>query len=143
MKVLENIQTGIASEFYVAGELSRLGYDVTITFGNTKSIDLLIHKDLKVYKVQVKGMQYSKSGNWNLNISKINEEDNLFFILTNLHVNDKKAKPEFFILTTKEALNLFVTKTKDGKSLEGRGYLSYSKIKSLDIYQDRWEIFDK
>lgn len=38
---LEKNQTGIASEFYVVAELSRLGYDVTITFGNTKLIDLL------------------------------------------------------------------------------------------------------
>ncbi|WP_373708341.1 group I intron-associated PD-(D/E)XK endonuclease [Kaistella sp.] len=51
---LEKNQTGIASEFYVAGELSRLGYNVSVTFGNTKSIDLLVEKNGKTKAVQVK-----------------------------------------------------------------------------------------
>ena len=70
---LEKSQTGIASEFYVAGELSRLGYDVTITFGNTKSIDLLVHKDDQVYAIQVKGIQQTKSICWNLNKTRFRE----------------------------------------------------------------------
>lgn len=134
---LEKSQTGIASEFYVAGEMSRLGYNVTVTFGNTKSIDLLVEKDDKVFKVQVKGMQSTeRSICWNVDKTKIT--DGIYFVLVNLHVNDVKAKPEFFVLTGKEVMNLFKDTPKEGQK---RTYLDYKKIKSLNIYQDRWQIF--
>jgi hypothetical protein len=136
---LEKTQTGIASEFYAAGELGRLGYNVTLTFGNTKAIDLLVEKDNKVYKIQVKGIQTSKSLCWNLNKTKVSEDT--YFVLINLHVDQPKVKPEFFILTGKEALSLFKDTKKEG---EKRAYLDYNKVKGLgDKYKDRWEIFGK
>ena len=36
------INTNLASEFYVASLLFRLGYAVTITLGHTKEIDLIV-----------------------------------------------------------------------------------------------------
>lgn len=133
---LDKAQTGIACEYYVAGELARLGYNVTLTFGNTKAIDLLIEKDDKVYTVQVKGMQSSKSICWNLNKTKIRKD--LYFVLVNLHVDNPLAKPEFFILTSPEARELFTDTPKEG---EKRTYLDYRRIKKLEIYQNRWHVF--
>ena len=38
--------TNLAAEFYVASQLFRLGYIVTITLGHTKEIDLIVaHPD--------------------------------------------------------------------------------------------------
>jgi Holliday junction resolvase-like predicted endonuclease len=137
---LEKQQTGIAAEYYVAAELSRLGYDVTVTFGNTKSIDLLVHKNEEVFVVQVKGIQATKSLCWNLNKNKVADKKKLIIVLVNLHVNDPKAKPEFFVLTQPEAMTLFNDTPKEGMN---RTYLDYKKIK-LDsaTYQDRWTVFD-
>ncbi|MCR5861485.1 group I intron-associated PD-(D/E)XK endonuclease [Flavobacterium sp. J372] len=53
-KKLHHSQTGIAAEFYAAGELARMGYNVTFTFGNTKSIDLLVEKENSIRAIQVK-----------------------------------------------------------------------------------------
>lgn len=127
-------QTGIACEYYVAGELSRLGYNVTLTFGNTKSIDLLIEKDDKVIALQVKGIQKTQSICWNLDKRKIKE--NVFYVLVNLHVDNPKVKPEFFILTSSEARELFKNTPKEG---ENRTYLDYRTLKKLNGYQDCWE----
>ena len=127
-------QTGIAGEYYVAGELSRLGYNVALTFGNTKSIDLLIEKDDKVIAIQVKGIQKIQSICWNLDKRKITEK--VFYVLVNLHVDKPKEKPEFFILTSSEARELFKNTTKQG---ENRTYLDYKSLKKLDGYQDCWE----
>jgi hypothetical protein len=135
---LEKSQTGIASELYVAGELCRLGYDVTLTFGNTKAIDLLIKKENKILAIQVKGIQTTKSICWNLDKTKIADGPNLFLVLVNLHVDKPEMKPEFFVLTGSEAKNLF---TDTSKAREKRTYLDYNKIKRLHIYQDRWTIF--
>lgn len=127
-------QTGIACEYYVAGELSRLGYNVTLTFGNTKSIDLLIEKDDKVIPIQVKGIQKTLSVCWNLDKRKIKEK--VFYVLVNLHVDKPKDKPEFFILTSSEARELFKNTLKQG---ENRTYLDYRTLKKLNGYQDCWE----
>ncbi len=127
-------QTGIAVEYYVAGELSRLGYNVALTFGNTKSIDLLIEKDDKVIAIQVKGIQKTQSICWNLDKRKITEK--VFYVLVNLHVDKPKEKPEFFILPSSEARELFKNTTKQG---ENRTYLDYKSLKKLDGYQDCWE----
>ncbi|MDB5143420.1 MAG: hypothetical protein JWQ66_2133 [Mucilaginibacter sp.] len=135
---LEKSQTGIASEFYVAGELSRLGYNVTITFGNTKAIDLLIQKELKVYKIQVKGIQATRSICWNIDKTKVPEDPDLYFVLINLHVDHPERKPEFFILKSHEVLSLFKDTASAGKK---RTYLDYNKVKSLTMYQDRWTVF--
>jgi hypothetical protein len=135
---LEKSQTGIASEFYVAGELSRLGYNVTLTFDNTKAIDLLIQKENKVYSIQVKGIQASKSICWNLDKTKLIDDPNLYLVLVNLHADKPSIKPEFFILTALEAKNLF-SDTPKGK--EKRTYLDYNKVKKMHIYENRWSVF--
>jgi hypothetical protein len=137
---LEKSQTGIASEFYVAGELSRVGYNVTLTFGNTKAIDLLVQKNNKVLAIQVKGIQSTKSGNWNLDKSKLTDDPNLFIVLVNLHIDNPSKKPEFFILTSKEALTIFKDTLKDKNK---RTYLDYQKLKKMHEFEDRWKIFDE
>lgn len=130
---LEKNQTGIASEFYVAGELSRLGYNVSVTFGNTKSIDLLVEKNGKTKAVQVKGIQTTKSICWNLDKTKVLE--NVFYILVNLHVNKTDDKPEFFILSHTECLDLFKDTPKEKNK---RTYLDYKSLKKLSGFENAW-----
>ncbi|MEI6950271.1 group I intron-associated PD-(D/E)XK endonuclease [Paraflavisolibacter sp. H34] len=133
---LEKTQTGIASELYAAGELCRRGYNVTLTFGNTKAIDLLVQKDQLVLKVQVKGIQRKKSICWTLDKTKVT--DDIYFVLVNLHVDQPTAKPEFFVFNGKEVKELFLNTIKGG---EKRAYLDYNRVKALGKYQDRWGIF--
>jgi len=71
MEVLHKTQTGIASEFLVAGELARRNYTVTLTFGNTKAIDLLVEKNGRLIPIQVKGIQRKKSICWNIKVTTI------------------------------------------------------------------------
>jgi hypothetical protein len=130
---LERTQTGIAAEYYVAGELSRLGYNVTFTFGNTKSIDLLIEKDDTIIAIQVKGIQRTKSICWNLDKTKV--KANILYVLVNLHIDTPSSKPEFFVLSSNEALELFTSPPKLG---DKRAYLDYKKLKNLEIHQDKW-----
>lgn len=131
---LQRTQTGIAAEYYVAGELSRLGYNVTFTFGNTKSIDLLIEKDDNIIAIQVKGIQRTKSICWNLDKTKV--KPNIFYVLVNLHIDTPSSKPEFFVLSSKEALELFTSPPKLG---DKRAYLDYKKLKNLEVHQNKWD----
>ena|ERR1035438_6533060 len=99
-ELLHKTNTGIASEFLVAGELARRGYNVTFTLGNTKAIDLLIEKDGKIILIQVKGIQRKKSICWNISLSKI-KDHSVTYILVNLNA-DFFEQPEYFILTEAE-----------------------------------------
>lgn len=49
--LLHKSNTAISSEFLAAGELARRGYNVTLTLGNTKAIDLLIEKEGKLIPI--------------------------------------------------------------------------------------------
>lgn len=132
--MLEKNQTGIASEYYVAGELSRLGFNVSLTFGNTKSIDLLVEKDDKTVAIQVKGIQRTKSICWNIDKGKVKK--NIIYILVNLHSDVISAKPEFFILTSNEVLDLFKDTPKQGMN---RAYLDYKSLLNNFTYQNNWK----
>lgn len=137
MSFLVKQQTGIASEYYVAGELSRLGYNVSLTFGNTKSIDLLIEKDDCTVAIQVKGIQRTKSICWNLDKTKVKQ--NILYVLVNLHVDQIEEKPEFFILTSAEILEQFKNSLKEG---EKRAYLDYNRVKANENFKNNWDKID-
>ena len=129
-QLLHKSNTGIASELLVAGELARRGYNVTITLGNTKSIDLIIEKDGKLIPVQVKGIQRKKSGNWNVNLIKLKSQL-LIYVLVNLNA-DNLHQPEYFILTEVEVKNHFIATDSE------RDYLTYNKALQLG-FKDRWD----
>jgi predicted AAA+ superfamily ATPase len=129
-ELLHKTSTGIASEFLVAGELARRGYNVTLTFGNTKSIDLLIEKNGTVIPVQVKGMQRKKSICWNINLQKLTDVK-MIYVLVNLNA-DTLEPAEFFILNHSELMQNFKPTS------SGRDYLDYSRAVQLG-FQNQWE----
>ena len=129
-ELLHKTNTGIASEFLVAGELARRGYNVALTFGNTKSIDLFAEIDGKKILIQVKGIQRKKSICWNICLEKI-QNHSLMYILVNLNA-DTFESPEYFILTEQEVKENF----KPTKS--GRDYLGYNLAITLGL-KDKWE----
>jgi len=56
MKKLED--TNLASEFYIASQLHRLGYITVLALGHTKEIDLVaIHPDGRTATIDVKGLK--------------------------------------------------------------------------------------
>lgn len=137
MALLEKQQTGIACEYYVAGELSRLGHNVSLTFGNTKSIDLLVEKDDATLAIQVKGIQRTKSVCWNFDKTKV--KDNILYVLVNLHADIIEEKPEFFVLTSQEMLEKFIDTPTQGNK---RTYLDYKRIKNDLKFKNNWEKID-
>lgn len=128
--LLHKTNTGIASEFFVGGELARRGFNVTLTFGNTKAIDLLVEKNGSLIPIQVKGMQRTSSICWSVSLEKLNDP-NLIFVLVNLHA-DSFEQPEYFVLTAGEVKQHF----KPVKS--GRDYLDYNLARKLNL-KDRWD----
>ena len=90
--------SGIAGEYFVAGELSRLGYIASITLRNTRGIDILVSNATATRQiaVQVKTNQGSKP-EWVLNKkAETFYADNLFYVFVNL--KGPEERPDFYIV---------------------------------------------
>lgn len=135
MSTVDKNQTGLASEFFVAAELFRRKWDVTISFGSTKKFDLKACKGDFDITLQVKGMYATKAGNWNINKAKLKPDDKLFIVFVNLHSDKMDASPEYYILTPLEALEFIVDKNRADEPVK-QNYLPYSRLKS---FKNNWE----
>jgi len=89
--------TNLASEFYVASKLFRLGYTVTVTLGHTKEIDLIVaHPDGRTCTIDVKGLK--NTTNWPLK-PKLKKKDHFFVLVTYRNKFEKiDHEPETFII---------------------------------------------
>ena len=90
--------TGIAGEYFVAGELSRRGFMASVTLRNNDSIDIHASKLLtnKIFAIQVKT---SQSGNRSWPLSKKAETihaNNLFYVFVSF--KGLFERPEYFIV---------------------------------------------
>lgn len=120
--------TGLSGEYFVAGELLRRGFNVAITMGNAKAIDLIAERRGKTFPIQVKSIYKKKNVGWPILKSKVKR--NHFYVFVNLN-GDKLTQPDFFICTASEAKR----KIKDYAS---RGILNMYLVNN-DKFKDRWD----
>jgi predicted AAA+ superfamily ATPase len=66
---MEQNNTHLAGEYFVAAELYRRGFSVGMTIGNAKAIDLFINKDNKTVSIQVKAIR-NKKKHWLANYER-------------------------------------------------------------------------
>ena len=92
---------GIAGEFFVAAELTRRGYVVSLTSKNTKMLDLLVSdkRGQRQVAIQVKACDDAKRLKWKMSDSvEKADSSNLFFVLVNM--NDG-AEPSYYVVPSK------------------------------------------
>ena len=128
MQLIKSKNTShLAGEFLVAGELSRRGYQVSITMGNAKSVDIYADTRERVIKVNAKAGR--AKGNWPIASSSVDQD--VYYIFVYLQTTNEKA-PEYFIISGKEIIaeNLIKTwKTRQG--------ITYSSL-SRGGYKEAW-----
>ncbi len=93
--------TGIAGEYFVAGELSIRGFMASVTLRNNDSIDIHASKfsDNKIIAIQVKTNQYG-GRSWPLSKkAEALESENLFYVFVAL--KGLSQRPEYFIVPSK------------------------------------------
>src|SRR5579859_5726124 len=121
MGVLSPVLCGVAGEYFVAAELSRLGYIASITLRNTRGVDILA-SDANASRqvgIQVKSNQGNARA-WILNekaeryIAK-----NLFYVFVNLRAHPER--PEFFVVPSKDVAAHITTGHSDWLTKKGPG----------------------
>lgn len=93
--------TNLASEFYVASQLFRLGYVVTVTLGHTKEIDIIVaHPDGRTITIDVKGLK--NTTNWPLK-PKLRSEDHFYILVSYRNrFDDLASHPDVFVIPSLE-----------------------------------------
>jgi hypothetical protein len=97
----QSILTGVAGEYFVAAELSRLGYIASITLRNTKGIDILAtnQKGTRSITIQCKTTQTTRKS-WMLNEKcEKNSQPNHFYVFVSL--GSPKKLPSFHIVPSR------------------------------------------
>lgn len=93
--------TGLSGEYFVAAELLKRNYQVAMTIGNAKTIDLFATDEItgKSYLIQVKTLR-KKPNCFSLNTSKVKSNVIYFFV----YLNSQEDNVEYYILKGKELL---------------------------------------
>ena len=113
--------TSLAATFAVGAELSRRGYDVAFTIGNTVRIDLICGvPDGEEFKVQVKGISNPAGFYVQKSFFEAPPQDTLFLIVVLVPKPGDNSAMRFFILSHKEAIiesDKMPKSTRDGRPI--------------------------
>lgn len=140
-----SVLTGVTGEYYVAAELSRMGYIASITLRNTKGVDILCSNSdaTKTVSIQVKTGSEVKS-TWILSEkSETYYAPKLFYVFVTL---SKNLHPEYSIVPSKIVAD-FITKNHKNYlgslSKKGKEHKDSSMRKFIDLekkYLNRWDL---
>lgn len=134
---MSNQITGLSGEYFVAAELLKRNFQVALTIGTAKAIDLIAINEAigKTYKVQVKTLRKGPNC-FTLHTSKIIEEAIYFFV----YLNKKGIEPTYFILTGQELLER--PEHFYGSSLGRQDKRETVNHGPLQEYKNRWSIME-
>jgi hypothetical protein len=94
--------TGLAGEYFVAAELLKRNYQVAMTLGNAKAIDLIAtcQESGKTFEVQVKTLR-KKPNCFTLHTSKIGPEHIYIFV----YLNKEEEQTDYHIVKGSQLLS--------------------------------------
>ncbi|WP_105201088.1 hypothetical protein [Pseudoalteromonas sp. T1lg10] len=132
-KRVDGQMTGLAGEFFVAGELLKRNFQTSITFGNAKSIDIFAHSEEsgQTYAVQVKSLRTKNY--FPIRRSAIGE--NIVYVFVILNKPDKEV--DYFIVlgSTLSSATGDLAKYLDDPKFPGINW------RSLEPYRNNWQVF--
>ena len=130
---------GMAGEFLTMGKLFKRGYQASITFGNAKAIDILVHNPCinRTFEVQVKTLH--KKNCFLIKKESITDEHIYVFII----LNSFEHEEEFFIVPGRDIRNnedyFFGSSYKNPDKPSKMPAINYGPLKE---YKSNWGVFD-
>ena len=137
--------SGVAGEYFVAGELSRRGYIASITLRNTRGVDILVsgRDAARSAGIQVKTNHGSSKG-WVLTEkAETLEEEGLFYVFVNLN---GAGAPSYHVVPSAVVADYVRTDHRAWLSEPGRNGQKRrdSNIRKFwdrgDAWKDRWDV---
>lgn len=134
--------TSSAAVLGTGAELSRRGYDVTFTLGNTGRVDMLCSvPDGQSFKIQVKGISTANAFYIDESFFEGSAQPDLFLVVVLVPRLGDDSPFRFFMLSHADAKNEFSkmpTHKRDGRPYESGSGLNWGSIKP---YENAWGKF--
>jgi hypothetical protein len=134
--------TSSAAVLATGAELSRRGYDVTFTLGNTRRVDMLCTvPDGKPFKVQVKGISNANGFYIDKSFFEGNVQTDLYLVVVLVPPLGADLPLRFFVLSHEDAKREFSkmpTKKRDGRPYPHGAGLNWGSVKP---YENAWRKF--
>ena len=140
------ILVGVAGEYYVAAELSNLGYIASITLRNTKGIDIIASNEegTKTVNIQVKTKSAGKR-KWILSEKAESVRDkNIFYVFVSL--SKGRERPDYFICPSSHVARFVKKIHEDWINAKGKHGQKHnpSKVRNWwderNRYLERWDL---
>lgn len=131
-KKIEKQLTGISGEFFVAAELAKRNFQVALTLGNAKGIDLFATNQLteKTFEIEVKTLR-KKPNCFTLNFKRVKKKKIFIFV----YLNEIQTSPQYYILTGEE-LSLNPAHYYGSSLAASRQTVNHGP---LQIHEGRWD----
>ncbi len=126
--------TGLAGEYFVAAELLKREYQVAMTVGNAKAVDLLVHDPRRKRSLAVEVKTLRANNCFSIKLASIVPDQMYVFVI----LHDLDVPPEYFVLLRKEVL-------KKPKHYFGTSIGSSREtvnIGPLKEWKNRWDLFE-
>jgi len=122
---------------FVAAELAKRGYSVSLTMGNAKAVDLFAEREGHAICVQVKAIARKKNVGWPLPLEKKKIVAGVLYVCVVL--NEIDAPPTYYVLQPEEVLRRgkwyqtrAILNVGDAKQFEGAWHLIGHALRKLD-----------
>ncbi len=125
--------THIAGEMFVAAELAKRGYSVSLTMGNAKAVDLFAERNGSAICIHVKAIAHKKSIGWPLPFDKAKIIDKVLYVCVIL--NPVGEAPTYYILSPHEV-------RQRGRWYNTRAILDISRLRDGG-FEDAWYLIDE
>ena len=132
----------MAGEFLTVGKLFKKGYQASVTFGNAKSIDVLVYNPEidKTFIVQVKTLR--KKNCFPIKKENIKSDHIYVFVI----LNDFENKEEFYIVSGQEILadinHFFGSSYQRESGPSSMPAINYGPL-TKGTYLNNWKLFEK
>ena len=131
--------TSSAAVLATGAELSRRGYDVTFTLGNTRRVDMLCSvPDGQPFKIQVKGISTANAFYIDKSFFDRDTQSDLFLVVVLVPPVGEDVPFRFFVLSHADAKKEFSkmpTRKRDGRPYESGWGLNWGSVKP---YENAW-----
>lgn len=107
-----------------------MGYNVALTMGNAKKVDLVVESDSRTVPIQVKALAKKQNVGWPLNL-KHQYDSKLIFVLVVLGAPG--SLPDYYVVSGK-------TVTERMKKYTTRAILNIADVRE---FKDNWKLIDR
>ena len=125
--------THISGEMFVAAELAKRGYSVSLTMGNAKAVDLFAEYKGEAICIQVKAIARRKNVGWPLPFKKEKIIDHVMYVCVVL--NEINEPPTYYVMPPHEG-------RQRGKWYATRAILDLSTVRHSE-FLGAWHLIDK